>query len=209
MKNYGWNDGYGPGASKIDTNRKFNIKIEYTGPDKFYGYTQTFTQDGNSIQFKGYSGYSQALTDDMNGHMAYAFSNWGPGGSEWLDGGRCQPACGGDSVWEISNLVFTTSGASPSPTPTPTPSGDYEFGDSCSTRSDGYCDGSCDCAWSWPKGSTWQDPSAACRCKTSSNDAVYRHVIQKLHNADINFADVEAIVNEGKAAFDRQTEMLN
>ena len=46
MKNYGWNDGFGPGASKIDTSRKFNVKIDFTGPDKFYGYTQTFTQDG-------------------------------------------------------------------------------------------------------------------------------------------------------------------
>ena len=89
MKNYGWSDGYGPGNGTIDTNRKFNIKIDFTGPDKFYGYTQTFTQDGKSVQFKGYSGYSQALTDDLNGHMAYAFSNWGPGGSEWLDSGRC------------------------------------------------------------------------------------------------------------------------
>ena len=98
LKNFGWYDGYGPGASNIDTAKKFNVKIDFTGPaPTLHGYTITMTQDDKSIQFKGYSGYSQALSDDMNGHMAYTFSNWGPQGGEWLDGGRCQSACGSDS----------------------------------------------------------------------------------------------------------------
>ena len=76
------------------------------------GYTITHTQDGKTAQFGGYSGYSEALSDDMNGNMAYAFSLWGPGGTEWLDGGRCQAASSCDSsTWEITNLSFTTGAA--------------------------------------------------------------------------------------------------
>ena len=46
----------------------------------------------------------------MNGHMAYAFSLWGPSGTDWLDGGRCQREYSCDSsAWEITNLQFTTS----------------------------------------------------------------------------------------------------
>ena len=81
--------GYGPADGMIDTRRKFHVKTEFNGPDKFYGYTQTFTQISNSVQNVADSGYSQTLTDSENGHMAYAFSNWGTGEAEWLDHGRC------------------------------------------------------------------------------------------------------------------------
>ena len=52
----------------------------------------------------------------MNGHMAYAFSLWGPNGTDWLDGGRCQRegSCN-SSAWEITNLQFTTSNGLDSP----------------------------------------------------------------------------------------------
>jgi uncharacterized UPF0160 family protein len=35
---------------------------------------------------------------------------------------------------------------------------------------DDYCDGSCECHWSWPSTSTWEDANAACRCKSGSSD---------------------------------------
>ena len=110
LKNFGWYDGFGPTADKVDTTRKFNVKIDFTREgDTLKGYTITHTQDDRSIQFGGYSGYSEALSDDMNGHMAYAFSLWGPNGTSWLDGGRCSRESSCDSSsWEITNLQFTT-----------------------------------------------------------------------------------------------------
>ena len=119
LKNFGWYDGYGPTANKIDTTRKFSVKIDFTREGStLKGYTITHTQDGRSIQFGGYNGYSQALSGDMDGHMAYAFSLWGPGGTDWLDGGRCQreSSCGSSS-WEITNLRFTTSSSTANTAP--------------------------------------------------------------------------------------------
>ena len=170
------------------------------------------TQEGRQIQFLGYSGNPQALSDSMAGEMAYTFSNWGPKGAEWLDGGRCQSACGDDSVYEVSNIKFVTGGASPTPPPSP---GNYTYGDACASKSDGLCDGSCDCFWSWPSASTWQDPDAACRCKVSASnspqsnnltqsDMHYADLLQKLHEAEISFEDIEEIYHRGQGQLNFQ-----
>ena len=59
MKNFGWYDGFGPTAEKIDTTRKFGVKIDFTREGyAMTGYTITHTQDGRTVQFGGYSGYS-------------------------------------------------------------------------------------------------------------------------------------------------------
>ena len=43
------------------------------------------------------------------------------------------------------------------------------YGDSCPLNTDGNCNGSCDCRWSWPSNelgrAPWTSPEAKCRCK--------------------------------------------
>lgn len=46
----------------------------------------------------------------------------------------------------------------------------WEFGGACASQTDDYCDGSCECNWSWPSTGSWDDPDAACRCNTGSSD---------------------------------------
>merc|ERR1712156_1089779 len=50
---------------------------------------------------------------------------------------------------------------------------DYTFGDDCNNLTDQFC-GDVDCAecrWSWPAGSDWSDPDAACRCSRKKGDS--------------------------------------
>lgn len=44
------------------------------------------------------------------------------------------------------------------------PTGDFTYGDACGTPYDDDCNG-CDCHFSWPSNSDWNDPAAHCRCK--------------------------------------------
>jgi cellulose 1,4-beta-cellobiosidase len=64
----------------------------------------------------------------------------------------------------IGDIGSTMGGDTPGPSPTP--SGDYKYGDACSTRSDDDCDGSCECDWSWPADDPdqWNSKDAKCRC---------------------------------------------
>ena len=105
------------------------------------------------------NGYIGGLSSPLDGNMAFIMSNWGSDdGISWLQHGACSGTCDNMPNLAFSNLSFTSGGSGPSP-------GDYEFGDACGSKSDDYCDGSCDCRWSWPKGASWNDPNAACRCK--------------------------------------------
>jgi hypothetical protein len=47
----------------------------------------------------------------------------------------------------------------------------WDFGGACASQSDDFCDGSCECNWSWPSTGSWDDPDAACRCQSGSSDS--------------------------------------
>jgi hypothetical protein len=112
----------------------------------------------------GNCGDNSRMSGDIANGMAFAFSNWETT-DNWLWGDKCYGSCGGNPYLNITNIKFSTGGDSPTPTPTPT--GDYSYGDACSTRSDDYCDGSCECDWSWPSNdpAKWASADAACRCR--------------------------------------------
>ena len=99
---------------------------------------------------------------DIANGMAFAFSNWSTT-DNWLWGNTCQGTCYNSPYLNISNLSFKTGSVQPDPHPKPT---GYTFGDACGSKSDDYCDGSCDCRWSWPSTdpAAWASKDAACRC---------------------------------------------
>ena len=145
----------GPGK-KIDTGREFHVKIEFGSAS----YKLTVTQGDQVDVSEMNDGYIGGFGDYLDGRMAFIMSNWGSDdGISWLQHGACSGTCDNKPNLAFSNLSFTSGGSGPSP------GGDYEYGDACASKSDDYCDGSCDCRWSWPSGSSWDDPNAACRCK--------------------------------------------
>lgn len=111
------------------------------------------------------SGYCQEtvnMTNDISQGMAFAFSSWSTY-DNWLWGDRCQAQQCNSQNLAFKNIRITTGGSPQPPTP-PSPSGDYVYGDSCSTPYDDDCNG-CDCHWSWPSNESWDGPDAKCRCK--------------------------------------------
>ena len=85
------------------------------------------------------------MTGDLN-DMVFAISNWSDGTTvDWLQKGVCYNQCTNPTM-VYRNISITTGSSGPSP---PTP-GNYSYGDACGSKSDDYCDGSCDCRWSWP-----------------------------------------------------------
>ena len=166
-----WNhqgiNNYGPGSQyQINTLEEFHVKLEFqqNPSGEFEAFTTTLTQNSNSVSLGCDDlNSNQGMTGDLD-DMVFAISNWS-GDASWLWKDSCGGTCGSpDLVYK--NISITTSGATPpSPGPSPSP-GDYDFGDSCSTRSDDYCDGTCDCRWSWPKNdpAKWSSKDAACRC---------------------------------------------
>lgn len=100
------------------------------------------------------------MQEPLSRGMSFIVSTWSAYDADWLVKGKCeQKACNLDTL-KFSNLVITTNGIGPEPIPTP----EYTYGDSCATPYDDECDG-CDCHFSWPVNSDWNDPDAMCRCK--------------------------------------------
>ena len=138
------------------------MKIDFrANGDQFGAFSTTMTQDGQSVNMTGDCGTNAEMSYDIANGMAFAFSNWATDDS-WLWGDKCWGSCPGNPFLTINNFVFTTGGVSPDP-----PIHDYTYGDACASKSDDYCDGSCDCRWSWPTDdpAQWASPDAACRCK--------------------------------------------
>ena len=86
----------------------------------------------------------------------------------WLRKDKCSGSCGDFPAQKISNIKLTQKPIPPPP-PCPPPRPHYEYGLACGSKDDGQCAftncPSVDhCRWSWPKGSSWDDPDADCRC---------------------------------------------
>ena len=147
----------GPGK-KIDTHSPFHVKIAFENSS----YTLTLTQGSNEDVSTVNNGYIGGMAHPLDGNMAFILSSWSSNdGISWLQHGACGGQCDNNPHLAFSNLTFTTGHDGPHP---PHP-GNWVYGDACASKSDDFCDGSCDCRWSWPKGSSWDDPQAACRCK--------------------------------------------
>ena len=157
---------YGPGGQyKINTTQEFHVKLEFKvdGSNNFSAFETTLTQGGNSVSI-GCSDYSAnvGMTGDLD-DMAFAISNWS-GDASWLWKDACGGSCGSPTL-VYKNISITTGKPGPGPTP-PTP-GNWTYGDACASKDNDYCDGSCDCRWSWPTSdpAQWASKDAACRCK--------------------------------------------
>merc|ERR1712151_875502 len=97
--------------------------------------------------------------------MAFAFSAWSTM-DNWLWGDRCQATECGLKNFYMTNIKITTGNNKPGPDPPkPVDCEDCQFGNECSSKSDDFCDGSCDCRWSWPASESASGKDAACRCK--------------------------------------------
>ena len=106
-------------------------------------------------------GYLGNMRDALS-KQVFVVSNW-EGDDWWLTKYGCSGSCQGNPTQTIKNISIKK-GAEPGPKPDYDPS-KYTFGDACAAVSN--CKMACDaghCKWSWPKGSTWSDPNADCRC---------------------------------------------
>ena len=95
------------------------------------------------------------LTDELCGDVNCAECRWSwPVGSDWNDPNA---AC------RCSREADSDSSVNPDPQPS---TDDYVYGNDCANLTDELCgDVNCaECRWSWPVGSDWSDPNAACRC---------------------------------------------
>ena len=113
----------------------------------------------------GNCGSNAEMTNDLRNGMVFAISSWSTYDT-WLWADRCKASACNSSDLYFKNLVIKTGGSSPSPGPSPTPS-NYTYGDVCAKKTDGDCNGSCDCRWSWPSNdpAKWSSSDAKCRCK--------------------------------------------
>ena len=159
---HGWS--FGPGGQyTIDTTQKIHVKVEVEENNKSATkYTVTVSQNGKSQQMVNTdSSYLGQLSDAFT-KQVFVISNWF-GDSSWLNKGTCSGSCWNKPSETISNIKIK-SGISGGDVP-PVKPGNWEFGDNCAAASN--CTGGCalsHCKWSWPKGSSWDDPQAACRC---------------------------------------------
>jgi len=131
-----------------------------------------------------------SLWDDYAAQMLWLDSTYptdktswgGPRGSCATDSGKPSEV-ENESPWSsvtfssirIGDIGSTYGDDDPSPAPGPSPSGDYKYGDACSTSYDDDCDGCFggECDWSWPADDPdqWASADAKCRCNLSA--AVY------------------------------------
>ena len=157
---------YGPGSQyKINTEQEFHVKLEFkTNGGQFSAFETTLTQGSNSVSIGcNDQGANQGMTGDLD-DMAFAISNWS-GDASWLWKDACGGSCGSPTL-VYKNISITTGTPSPGPGPGPKP-GNWTYGDACASKDNDYCDGSCDCRWSWPTSdpAQWASKDAACRCK--------------------------------------------
>ena len=153
---------YGPGGQyTIDTTQEFHVKIEFKADssNQFESFQTTLTQNGKTASLGCDDGSNHGMTGDLS-EMSFAISSWS-GDATWLWKDSCGGSCGNPTL-AYKNISITTGGSTPVP-----PIHDYTYGDACASKSDDYCDGSCDCRWSWPTNDplTWKSKDAACRCK--------------------------------------------
>ena len=99
--------GYGPGKSRIDTNKPFTLSVSFvTQNDKLTTVTNYLTQGSQSIKFDACNpDYLQWMGKSLPG-IVMIMSLWGTGngGMSWLDGkSGCQGAC------DLSNSKVTFS----------------------------------------------------------------------------------------------------
>ena len=133
---------FGPGK-KINTGAPFHVKIEFGNTSYKLTLTQGSTTDESYVD----NGYIGGMAHPLSGNSAFIMSSWGSDdGISWLQHGACWGSCDQGHNLHFSNISFTT-GSGPPPPPPP---GNWVFGDACASKSDDYCDGSCDCRWSWP-----------------------------------------------------------
>ena len=144
-------------GKKINSDQPFHVKIEFGNTS----YKLTLTQGSNVDVSEVNDSYMGGMANALNGNSAFIMSSWGADdGISWLQHGACQGSGDCNHNLHFSNIKIVQGSGPPPPPP-----GNWEFGDACASKSDDFCDGSCDCRWSWPKGSSWNDPNAACRCK--------------------------------------------
>lgn len=100
--------GYGPGSNyTIDTTKPFHAKVSFANNNgQFSTYTTTLSQAGRSQSMTGNCSYLNAMTWDIQGHMAFVVSNWG-GSASWLWKDRCSGSCNWPNL-TISNLKITS-----------------------------------------------------------------------------------------------------
>lgn len=108
-----------------------------------------------------YGGSCGGLNDDYCDGSCDCRWSW-PVSSDWSDPDaacRCQLGDGEDEgTIDDIDIVDNTD------TTDETTVDDWTFGGACASQSDDYCDGSCECNWSWPTTGSWDDTNAACRC---------------------------------------------
>lgn len=146
----------------MDTNKPIHIKIDFNkSGDQFGSFSTTMTQEGKTVNMTGDCGTNAEMSYDLANGMAFAISNWETT-DNWLWGNKCGGSCFGSAYLSFSNIKFTTGGDVPPP-----PVDKYDYGDACASKSDDFCDGSCDCRWSWPINdpAKWASKDAHCRCK--------------------------------------------
>ena len=114
-------EGFGPGATMIDTNSPFHTKIDFkaeestNGQTLFAGYVVTLTQDDRTFKMDSATSsickdesYLNAMTDDIDGNMVITMSIWGADPIDWLQHGACTGECTADSVHRVTNIKVTT-----------------------------------------------------------------------------------------------------
>lgn len=151
---------YGPGdGHRINTYNDIHVKLDIGTTGDF---SINLSQGSNNLRMA--DNCASGMLGDLQNGMAIVISNWSAYDADWLWGTTCQASACGLQQSSYKNLSITTGGDTPIPPVPPTPSHDYTFGDNCATSSDDYCDGSCNCKWSWPRDQSWSSPDAACRC---------------------------------------------
>ena len=126
------------------------------------------------------SSYLPAMTSDIT-QMVFSMSHWASGDLSWMQHDSCSGSCQSNATQTFSNLKFYTTNINP-PDNTDNynddnsgdngASTDYTWGDACNNLTDGLCYSvDCvECLYSWPSSSLlpdpWNDPDAACRCKS-------------------------------------------
>ena len=111
--------------------------------------------------------------------MVIVISNWGSTSLDWLQHGVCSGTCNESTTLSaFSNIKIYTKGnvpaehgsavVKPEEAWAPKSIDDYEWGNNCASVNDDLCQ-QYDCAvckWSWPMGTSWDNPDATCRCQT-------------------------------------------
>jgi len=134
-------DCYGPGGSKIDTNKQFHVKNEYVSTTDYANFWKLRTiisqEDRQIVMEKDCREYLVGLQAPISGEMSIVFSSWDNlnGGEDFeIDNGQSKATTCGDSVHVIQNFTVNTMSSTedpkddtdPNPNPNPDPSPEPE-----------------------------------------------------------------------------------